>query len=131
MRLSPSEAEVYRRIQQGAHPKEITDMSVHVVRHCINKLKDAGLIKQQGVKGKKQHYEAVPAEYTVDEPPSKQPELVLDTSPDPLIRRAAKVQLCEDRMFYLKNHLHEPRSVLAKKLGLRKIEVTVLLAMLA
>lgn len=137
MRLSPSEARVYEHIKRGVHPKEITDVKWRTVVHSLKVLTEAGVVTAIGKRGRKRRYEAVVREYTVNEQADLQrktrenPLPVLEESSDPLIREAARIELCADKLFYLQHHKHEPRSVLAKKLGLRKIEVTILLEKLA
>ncbi|OBZ15143.1 hypothetical protein [Bacillus sp. FJAT-26390] len=56
-------------------------------------------------------------------PEGDQVYIELPASPDPFLKRSASIQLTSEQRFYLDNHKHLPRTQLARKLGISKLEL--------
>lgn len=102
----------------------ITHGTVSQVAH---KLLKKGMVVREGAAHSYKYY-STGKEYEVSDK-VKAKIRVASSEPDKLIELAGTVKLTEEQKFYVKNHKHVPRSKMAARLGMSKLEFNFALAM--
>jgi hypothetical protein len=122
IQLLHSEATMLEALQLGQNiPQIATSMNVDSKEgyRLLHRLIFLGFVTREG---RKHHYT-----YTFADMPyvvvtrRVYPKPALE--PDPFLDRARAYHLTADQLFYLRNHRYQKRTILAKRLGLSKLEL--------
>ena len=97
------------------------------VSRTVHTLVKKKLVIREGRKHSYKHYGTGQKYEVVDKVKAK--VRVAPSRPDRLMERVASAQFTDDQKLYVKNHKHVPRSKMAARLGMSKLEFNFALAM--
>lgn len=132
MQLTPLQASIMSAIEDNPGIMYGDILKISGVAHgngtgTVTSLLKKKMITREGKTHKYKYYSAGMA-YTVVE--RVIPELkVVPVQTDSLIEQAISVQLTDEQKFYVKNHKHVPRTKLAARLGLTKLQLNFAIAL--
>lgn len=126
IKLTPHEANTYEGVKQGLTIKEIAKKSgigVDAIRHHIRFLLSVSIIVRHGHHKHNYTYTAVDKPYIVEKKEPKPRSKVAVIAVDHLLDAALNIVLTEDQRFYLTHHKDRPRTVLARRTGLTRLQL--------